>query len=604
MLQRLINSKTRLDILAFLFGHPDKKYYAGEIVKNLGLDPANAHKELLNLVQGEFLLSTVVGGKKYFSVNRDSIFFSGLSELISCHNAGDSSPTFFCLEEMPNYYPMMLTMPWNVHLANKFFAEMGITARFSALLNTYEDNLIKLFVPQQEFLAVGRALLEKVKNEDAWGDAYVSRLSVAESRLYQASEELNGLNLKRLSDRELFKVYDDYYRIYTALHVHHWVQTALDFGENVFSRYLMNHLKEKIVGTKYSLGDVFSILTTPTAEAKPAQEYRQLLLILADIMKSKSLCNYFSHTDTRLIVRDLAKRDAKLFAALQRHVTDFGWLGYGTVGPAWDMAYFVDILASLARQKANPTKLLQEISDNKRQIKSRQEELDKALQLDSAHRRIFKFARNLVFTKGTRKDSMFHSYASAENMFREIGRRRYLSLRQVRYLHPHEFKQVLLANNFPYAVLNERYKFGLNFSTGRYEDDINLTGAEAKKFIESLNIIEEDITNVKMLVGDCASPGRVRGAVKIINEVKDMAKMNKGDILISTATTPDLVPAIKKAAAIVTDVGGITCHAAIISRELGIPCVVGTKIATKVLHDGDIIDVNASHGKVDIIKRA
>ena len=80
-----------------------------------------------------------------------------------------------------------------------------------------------------------------------------------------------------------------------------------------------------------------------------------------------------------------------------------------------------------------------------------------------------------------------------------------------------------------------------------------------------------------------------------------MAKMKDGDILISIATTPDLIPAIKKASAIVTDVGGITCHAAIISRELGIPCVVGTKIATKIIKDGMIIDVDATHGKVDII---
>ena len=81
-----------------------------------------------------------------------------------------------------------------------------------------------------------------------------------------------------------------------------------------------------------------------------------------------------------------------------------------------------------------------------------------------------------------------------------------------------------------------------------------------------------------------------------------MVKMNVGDVLVSIATTPDLVPAIKKASAIVTDVGGITCHAAIISRELGIPCVVGTRIATKVVKDGTVLDVNATHGKINIIK--
>ena len=74
--------------------------------------------------------------------------------------------------------------------------------------------------------------------------------------------------------------------------------------------------------------------------------------------------------------------------------------------------------------------------------------------------------------------------------------------------------------------------------------------------------------------------------------------MNKGDILVSIASDPDIVPAMKKAAAIVTEQGGVTSHAAIVSRELGIPCVIGTKIATKVLKDGDIVEVDATKGTV------
>ena len=65
--------------------------------------------------------------------------------------------------------------------------------------------------------------------------------------------------------------------------------------------------------------------------------------------------------------------------------------------------------------------------------------------------------------------------------------------------------------------------------------------------------------------------------------------------------SPDFVPAMKKASAIVTDEGGITCHAAVISRELGIPCVIGTKIATKVLKDGDLIEIKANHGLIFLL---
>ena len=74
-----------------------------------------------------------------------------------------------------------------------------------------------------------------------------------------------------------------------------------------------------------------------------------------------------------------------------------------------------------------------------------------------------------------------------------------------------------------------------------------------------------------------------------------------------TADTPKKAtqaPAMKKASAIVTDVGGITCHAAIVSRELGIPCVIGTKIATKVIKDGYLLDIDATHGKVNVLKKS
>ncbi|OGI35302.1 MAG: hypothetical protein A2407_02495 [Candidatus Moranbacteria bacterium RIFOXYC1_FULL_44_8] len=79
--------------------------------------------------------------------------------------------------------------------------------------------------------------------------------------------------------------------------------------------------------------------------------------------------------------------------------------------------------------------------------------------------------------------------------------------------------------------------------------------------------------------------------------------MKKGDILVTTMTTPDYIVALRKASAVVTDEGGMTCHAAIVSRELKIPGIVATKIATKVLHDGDLVEVRANHGVVKILKR-
>ncbi len=101
-----------------------------------------------------------------------------------------------------------------------------------------------------------------------------------------------------------------------------------------------------------------------------------------------------------------------------------------------------------------------------------------------------------------------------------------------------------------------------------------------------------------LLKGLPASRGIVAGKVKIVLSPEELDKVEFGDILVTTMTNPDFVPAMRKAAAIVTDEGGMTSHAAIVSREMGIPCIVGTGEATKVLKDGMLVTVDAVKGVV------
>jgi pyruvate,water dikinase len=86
--------------------------------------------------------------------------------------------------------------------------------------------------------------------------------------------------------------------------------------------------------------------------------------------------------------------------------------------------------------------------------------------------------------------------------------------------------------------------------------------------------------------------------VVVIHSPDEIDKVHDGDVLVTEMTTPDYVPAMKRAAAIVTDLGGRTCHAAIVSRELNIPCIIGTKVATKMFKDGDLVEVDAEKGIV------
>ena len=121
---------------------------------------------------------------------------------------------------------------------------------------------------------------------------------------------------------------------------------------------------------------------------------------------------------------------------------------------------------------------------------------------------------------------------------------------------------------------------------------------KSQKIVKDIRADQQALVN--KLKGTPASAGKVRGTVCYLKSAKENNKIKKGQILVVSNTTPDFMPALKKAAAIVTNEGGLTCHAAIVSRELKIPSIVGTKIATQVFKDGDLVEVDANLG---IIKK-
>ncbi len=141
---------------------------------------------------------------------------------------------------------------------------------------------------------------------------------------------------------------------------------------------------------------------------------------------------------------------------------------------------------------------------------------------------------------------------------------------------------------------------------GIYIDDGNeyiVTGAELDELINT--VVPKVDTSISEVRGTVASKGGVvKGVARIILGPSDFSRFEEGDILIANETTPDFVPLMKKATAIVTDTGGITSHAAIVSRELKVPSVIGTKIATKVFKDGDVVEVDTDSGTIRIMKRA
>lgn len=147
--------------------------------------------------------------------------------------------------------------------------------------------------------------------------------------------------------------------------------------------------------------------------------------------------------------------------------------------------------------------------------------------------------------------------------------------------------------------LKERGKSTFAYIDGQLIFESNFDIELTKK---GLFMPKEAIPGSKEIKGSSANPGSASGKVKVVFAREELNKVYEGDILVAPMTTPWYLPAMKKAAAVVTDEGGITCHAAIMAREMNKPCVIGTKIATRILKDGDKVEVDANNGIVSILK--
>jgi len=157
-----------------------------------------------------------------------------------------------------------------------------------------------------------------------------------------------------------------------------------------------------------------------------------------------------------------------------------------------------------------------------------------------------------------------------------------------------EFEKFLKTKKVPLNVEERKKFFVIRYSNGQ---EISFSDEKLwNRFEEKLK--DDD------LMGKPSYHGMVSGSVKIIRKIEDAKKVKKGDVLVASMTDPRYLSAMKKAVAFITDEGGILCHAAIVAREMKKPCIIGTKMATKVLKDGDLVEVDANKGIIRIIKKS
>ena len=516
--------------------------------------------------------------------------------------SGLKKKKWFKIEDIPKVNYFMLVPIFKKY--GSFIAKQGGSNYFKHILWTFEKGTAGLCYLREDFNKGINFLLEKVTNNPPWAERLNKEIIKYAKEYFAYAKLIENKDFSKSSRLELAKDFEKLIALQLNSHNSGQITTWLiDAGRQLFSNYLDYLLKDKIKisGKKINLVQAFSLLTTPEKPSFVELESGGSLNIALSIKNNKVAREIFLKNNISEIKNKLNKIEHSLRKKMQAHYKKYLWLYYNYEGSVLELDYFLEIWRLLTKDK-NLKKLIKESERKFYLIKNQRAEIFKKFNFNEKERKLFNIARDIVWLKSWRKDIMYFGSYVLDKIAKEIGKRLGLSLNQVRFFCDWEVRGALLKNKFSPNELNERYKFSIV-----YGDSVNLpkiyTGKKAKKFLKEWQLEKQKIKKVNELTGAVAYPGKAKGIVKIVETIDDIHKMKKGDILLSETTYPALVPAMKLAGAIVTNVGGLTCHAAIVSRELKIPCIVGTKIATKILKDGDLVEVDAEKGIVKILKQ-
>lgn len=397
--------------------------------------------------------------------------------------------------------------------------------------------------------------------------------------------------IRTLSNQEIAERYSEYCELYRSYHLKNtpswWV------GSDALLARVAKYLQDQ---NTEGVDMVISQLIDATEYKTEAFEEELSLLGIAQELQGAGVAKVdYEGLDNFL--------NAK--ARFDRHVRDFSSIPFGyNTGILWDEDYFLRKINDVLRE-GNIQELIDSRLAEVRNKENKQKALSDTLALPNEIISYLKNLRQLAYLQELKKATQVRSHPVLQLVVKkELAKRLNVPADFLDHMSHTEVKYCLAQDKISAELLNhieQRLKRCVVIMKElNYEW---LIGDEAKEFFELHGFADDLTDDIKELKGATASKGFARGIVKVCKLSTEISKITEGDILVTAMTTPDFVPAMKKTAGIITDEGGITCHAAIISRELGKPCIIGTKVATKTLRDGDLVEVDADNGVVRILER-
>ncbi len=397
----------------------------------------------------------------------------------------------------------------------------------------------------------------------------INKIIVADYKKFISFSKQQSTNYLNFSNKKILSAFKGFYRQNEKIALANWLLYL--YIEEILTEAVRFNLNQKIHDANL-VEEIMTNISKPTTML-PIDTYHLDLYKIALLPK----------TDQESAVKKLTQK----------------YISWGVFDVTYDVPTtdlhvkkLSEIFPKDAKQK------IQEINDKYKEQKTKNKNLSKFWKNDpvlNAFVELYTLYANFKDWKNYYRE--FNSY-KFKLLIEEVSHRFGRSVSEIAFLNVKEMTSLLTQKDFDFSNVTKIVSDGaivyLNGKEIFVDQEVDLSA------IDHELLLKEEVLEIKGMV---AFAGIVRGIVKVVTNIADLSEINASNILVSSTTRPDYLAYMQKSAGFITNEGGMLSHAAIMARELKKPCIIGTKIATKVLKDGDLVEVDANKGVVTILNK-
>lgn len=448
---------------------------------------------------------------------------------------------------------------------------------FQNSLVVYSDGVADIYLDSVEERDISEKIIDQITSEPSFLDKFEQQSLNVCKVLVEFTQSFSNGKFEKKTNGQLGKGYLEFCQKYADTY------KTLLLGLWPVQRLVDDWLEEAVPSQERT--EIKTILTFPTQSTPLNQERNERGKLIDSILKDKEIRAGVSRKPSRDYFLSLLSTREKNH--LEEHFDRYQWL---FADLSQSTPSFLEFVGNLVGQIVEG----ESSNSESRPLSRRQKELLNSLNPHREIRDLLKLLRFYAFLRMHRRTSWSKSLWMAKRLFQETAKRLDTTEYRLKYLTPKEVDVSLRGEKFNYQSLikSRVQKCTLLMVDGKIKI---YTGREMEEMVLR-ELPVPALSRSKTLKGTSVFIGRVKGPVRVIRKIADLRELKQGEILVAQNTTPDYVMAINRAVGIVTEMGGVTCHAALIAREFQIPCLVGVENATGILKTGEQVIIDTKQG--------